>query len=102
MAAGKSPIKTLAAWSGAGRFDIEVPAGGAEPVAIVGDTAPWPVMYIVITCPRAAVFAGTNAPEASVNTPGAADAIGKDLDVACPLLLTTTVAVEFTGVSYGI
>src|ERR1035441_1753641 len=74
MEAPAPPTEAVVNFAGAGNCATGVPAAGAAPVAMAGDTAPVPVRYRVTTPPRATVAAGTIAPFASVNTPGAAEA----------------------------
>src|ERR1019366_1315241 len=92
------PIETVVACMGTGNSPTGVPAAGAAPVAMAGETAPTPVRYRVNTAPRATVAVGTTAPPASVNRPGAAEATVSVVLEMRPLLLTATMEARFRGV----
>src|ERR1039458_597768 len=97
--AGTPPMETVVSCTGAGNCVTGVPAAGAAPVAMAGDTAPVPVRYTVRTPPRATVATGTIAPLASVNKPGAAEATVNVVVAVRPLLVTVRMTGLLTGVS---
>src|ERR1017187_3412893 len=88
MEAPAPPTEAVVNCAGAGNCATGVPAAGAAPVAMAGDTAPARVRYRVTTPPRATVAAGTIAPFASVKTPGAAEATVIVVAALRPLLVT--------------
>src|ERR1035437_6924147 len=91
MMAATPPMETAVNCTGAGNCATGVPAAGAAPVEMAGDTVPAPVRYKVTTAPRATVAAGTIAPFASVNRPGAAEATMSVVLPVRPFLVTVRV-----------
>src|SRR5260370_26417028 len=94
--AAAPPIVTFTACIGAGNCATAVPAGGAAPVAIPGDTAPAPVTQSTPTPPRATVGVGTTAPVVSVNNPGATALTANFAVSGAPLLFDLGAADSFT------
>src|ERR1019366_5218802 len=91
MTPATPPMETVVNCTGAGNCVTGVPAAGAAPVEMAGDTAPAPVRYKLTTPPRATVAAGTIARFASVNRPGAAEATVSVVAALRPLLVTVRV-----------
>src|SRR5262245_47010861 len=89
--ASTPPTVTRTASVGRGRPAIGVCGAGAVPVAMVGETAPVPVIYISTAWPRAARLVGTIAPAVSMKMPGAAASTVSTIDTGWPLLTTLSV-----------